>query len=288
MNSLKKALNRISEQAEEWLDQGIENLPNFLVALILFVGFLILSRVLGRILKKRISLVSKNEGINGLVVSVFKIGIMLFGIITCLSVLHLDRTIASILAGVGLLGLAFSFAFQHTAHNLLSGLVIASKSSIDIGHFIECNGVQGVVERIGLRSTYLDNLQGQIVAVPNRLITDDNYMDYSVLGEMRIDIVGGVAYDSDLTRTKQTAVSAIQDLNLMKEGRDIEFYFTEMADFSIQFELRFWIHFNNRPVEMLEAKHQAIVSVMEGFREAGVEIPFPVTTVRGSISTSQS
>lgn len=63
------------------------------------------------------------------------------------------------------------FSIQHII-NLLSGIIIASKTSIKIGHLIETNGIFGEVKRVGLMATYIDNADEQIVSIPNSLITD--------------------------------------------------------------------------------------------------------------------
>jgi len=281
LENLEKAWDKISEKAIIWGEQGIDMLPNLLVAILVFIGFLLLSKFITKVISKKIEKVSKNEAVNGLLVSIVKILIVAIGLLTCLGILHLDKAVASILAGVGLFGLAFSFAFQHTAHNLLSGIVIATKSTINVGHMVEINGTVGVVTRIGLRATYVENTEGQIVAVPNRLVTDENYMDFSVLGERRVDIIGHIAYGSNLELAEQTTINAIKRLEGLKKDRSIEFYYTDMADFSVQFVVRFWLKFNNVHPEYLNIKHKAIVHIMSDFEKADIEIPFPTTVVKG-------
>ncbi len=278
---LDKAWDKISERVEEWADHGLDMLPNFLVAIMVFILFIFFSRLMGRLLTKRLHLVSKNEAMNGMLVSTAKIAIMAFGLLTCLGILHLDKTVATLLAGIGIVGLAFSFAFQHTAHNLLSGIIIVSKSTINVGHMVEINGVTGVVTRIGLRATYVNNTEGQIVGIPNRLVTDENYTDYSVMAERRIDLQGHVHYDSDLELVEKVTIDAVKNLEGIKADNPIQFYFEDMSDFSVQYVIRFWIPFTNVHPEYLNAKHKAIKSIMTAYREKGIKIPYPITEIKG-------
>ncbi len=278
---LNKAWDKISEKVEEWGDHGMDMLPNFLVAVMVFVLFIFVSRLTGRLLTKRLQHVSKNEAMNGMLVSVAKIAIMAFGILTCLGILHLDKTVATILAGIGIVGLAFSFAFQHTAHNLLSGIIIVSKSTINVGHMVEINGVTGIVTRIGLRSTYVNNTEGQIVCIPNRLVTDENYKDFTVLNERRIDLNGHVHYNSDLDLVKKVTIEAVEKLSAIKTDKPIQFYFKEMSDYSLEYVVRFWIPFTNVHPEYLDAKHEAINAIMRAYRANNIEIPYPITEIVG-------
>lgn len=279
--NLTKAWDKISEKVGEWGNEGLDMLPNFLVAVLVFLGFVFLSRLVGRALNKRLDKISKNEAINGLIVSVFKITIIFAGLITCLGILHLDKAAASIIAGVGLFGLAFSFAFQHTAHDLLSGVIIATRSTIKVGDMIEANGVTGIVKRVGLRATYFENTEGQLIAIPNRLVTDENYVDYSHDGSRRVDIIGHIAYGSNLSKAELAVRKAVEALNNRKNDEPIQFYFTEMADYSIQFVVRFWMPFTNFQPDYLEIKHQAIQNIIRELDLAEVQIPFPITEIRG-------
>ena len=128
--SLTKAGENIKDTFLNWGEQGVNMLPNFLVALLVVFGFVFLAKIIAKILNNKLLDLIKNEAITGLIVSVTKISVIVFGILTALGILHLDKTVTSILAGVGIVGIAFSFAFQHTADNLLSGIIIASKTSI--------------------------------------------------------------------------------------------------------------------------------------------------------------
>lgn len=279
--SLTKAGENIKDTFLNWGEQGVNMLPNFLVALLVVFGFVFLAKIIAKILNNKLLDLIKNEAITGLIVSVTKISVIVFGILTALGILHLDKTVTSILAGVGIVGIAFSFAFQHTAHNLLSGIIIASKTSIKIGHLIEVNGIFGEVKRVGLRATYIDNAEGQIVSIPNRLITDDEFKDYTISGERRIDVHGHVCYSSDLNKVVEVLKNAVSEerIPLRNNSKEPEIFFNKFDDYGIAFELRFFMKFDNNNGEYLDAKHYAIKNVAEDFRNNNIIIPYPVRTL---------
>lgn len=278
--NLNKAWESIQSSVEDWTNHGIDMLPNFIVAVIVLLLFILFAKFLGKILAKRLPNVSKNDAVNQMLVSLTKVLIIAFGVITCLGILHLDKTVATILAGVGLVGLALSFAFQHAAHNLLSGIILATRSTINVGHYIEAGGVEGIVRRIGLRATYIENTKGQIVAVPNKLLTDEKYSDYTSLGHRRIDIEIHVNYASDMDMVKQVTLDAVEKMSQLHSDFSPEFFIHDMADFSIQCTLRIWIPFTNHPPAYLAARHEAINRILNAYKANNIDIPFPTHLIR--------
>lgn len=278
--NLNKAWESINGRVEDWIDHGVDMLPNFIVSIIVFFLFVLLAKYVAKLLSKRLPKVSKNDAVNQMLVSLTKLLIIAFGLITCLGILHLDKTVATILAGVGLVGLALSFAFQHAAHNLLSGVILATRSTINVGHYIKAGDEEGIVKRIGLRATYIENTKGQIVAIPNKLLTDEKYTDYTSLGYRRIDIELHVNYASDMDLVKKVTLDAVNGMQELHKDYTPEFFISEMADFSIQCVLRIWIPFTNQAPAYLAARHEAINRVLKAYRSNDIDIPFPTHLIR--------
>jgi hypothetical protein len=92
------------------------------------------------------------------------------GIFVALGVLHLDKTVTSLLTGVGILGLTLGFALQDVASNMMAGLLIELHHPFRVDDVIETNNFVGRVSRITLRDTEIAQLDGQIVVVPNKEI----------------------------------------------------------------------------------------------------------------------
>lgn len=91
---------------------------------------------------------------------------MAAGLFVALGIMDLDKTVTSLLAGVGIAGLAIGFAFKDAIANFLSGIYIAVKSTVNIGDIIEFGDHYGTVNSIGLRALKIKTFQGQEVGSP--------------------------------------------------------------------------------------------------------------------------
>lgn len=275
MELLYKAYDKIKGVVVEWGDQGVKLIPNIITAILIFILFYIVSKFVtkkfGRFLRKKMP----GSTLVDLGMSLLHIFILAIGALTCLGILHLDKTVTTVLAGMGVLGLALSFAFQHTSHDFLSGVVLAIKSPINVGDIIETNDVFGKVKRIGLRATYIDNNEGQLVAVPNRLVLDDKLKAYSVNQERRITIEGSVAYSSHLKESEKVIIEGVKKVKKLNHEKPIEFFYTEFGDNGVHFMVRFWINFTNSQSEFLQAKSDAYRYIKIACDENNIEIPYP-------------
>ena len=169
-------------------------IPNFVVAIIILIASNIIAKLLSRYGNKILGTVSENKVVNKLIVRFITIVVISAGTFIALGVLHLDKTVTSLLTGIGIVGLALSFAFQHTAADVLSGVIVALRSTINVGDLVESNGVFGNVVRVGLRSIRILNVKGQHVEIPNRLFLDNPFKEYSQTGFRRIDVKGENEY----------------------------------------------------------------------------------------------
>ena len=95
-----------------------------------------------------------------------RLAVITLGIILALDVLNLDRAVASMLAGVGILGIAFGFASQDIAANFMSGILLHFVHPFRLDDLIKSGEFFGHVEAIDMRSTQIRNQQGQRITDP--------------------------------------------------------------------------------------------------------------------------
>jgi small conductance mechanosensitive channel len=127
-------------------------------------------------------------------------------------VLGLNKALSSILAGIGVIGLAFGFAFQDIAANFLSGIILAFREPFKRGDIIETKDVMGTVTKTNLRDTVIETFQGAKVYIPNKDFLQHSFYNYSALEKRRIDLVVGVSYADDLEKVEDVVLSAIKNL----------------------------------------------------------------------------
>lgn len=273
-SSWAKLINKLSG----WVDSLILNLPNFLIALLVFFIASWLSRYLHSLSNKYLKKVIKQPAIRGLVSNIVSILVIILGLILALSILKLDGTLKSLLAGAGVAGLAISLALQGTLTNTFSGLFIAVKDEMNIGDWVETNGFSGKIVEIGLRNTKIKESDNNIVVVPNKLILDKPFKNYGLTKRIRTTITCGVGYESNLPTVKNMTIKAIENIYPPNEGEQIEFYYTDFGDSSINFLLRFWVD-AQESLTALEVKSEAISKVKETFDKNDINIPFPIRTI---------
>jgi small conductance mechanosensitive channel len=207
--------------------------------------------------------------------------VVMTGVFFALGVLGLDKTLTSLLAGAGIIGLALGLAFQDMGANLLSGIYMSIERPFRTGHLIKSNDYFGTVERISLRQTEILTPEGQLVLIPNKKIFENPIINFSATSRRRVDIPVGVSYADDLEHVKQIAIAALRELPSRDPSRDVELYYDEFGESSINFVVRFWISFARQP-DFLQARSEAIERIKNAFDANEITIPFPIRTIEFS------
>lgn len=268
----------ISGKLEAWLTSAIEMLPNLVLALLVIIAFYVLAKVIRKFVGKALSRVTDNKTVTGLAQTLLAILVLGIGFFFALSILNLDGTVTSLLAGAGIIGLALGFAFQDIAANFIAGVLLSIRHPFGIGDIIETNGLFGTVEKLNLRNTILRTPQGQSIYVPNKEVYENPFTNYTKIGKRRIDLACGVSYGDDLEKARKIAVDTLSSLDMRDESKEVEFYYNEFGDSSINFSIRFWINFDRLP-DFWGAQSEAIMALKKAYDENDIMIPFPIRTL---------
>lgn len=261
-----------------WFELLVSMLPNIVLAIIIIFLFYLISKINARYSYRVFRRIAGSEAIGRLLTNVASFLLFLLGLSIALSVLSLDKAVASILAGAGIIGLALGFAFQDLTVNFISSIIIAVKRPFAIGDLIESNGYFGTVKQMHFRSVIMENTLGQSVIISNRAMLENAVVNYNYSGRRRIDLVVGVSYGEKLKEVKELTLKTISELPFILPNWKIELFFEEFGDSSINFVVRFWIKFS-RQAEYLEARSEAIIAIHEAFNQNDVTIPFPIRTL---------
>lgn len=267
--------NKLVDKLSSWFDTLIVSLPNFLIALLVFTFSYWLSRNLQGWANKILKKIIKQHSIRGLITNVISIVIITMGLFLALAILNLDGTLKSLLAGAGVAGLAISLALQGTISNTFSGVFIAIKDELNIGDYIESNGYAGTIIDIDLRNTKIKEADNNIVVIPNKMVLGNPFKNFGLTRRIRTTITCGIAYESDLDEVEELAKSTIQAIYPPKGAENIEFFYTNFGDSSIDFLLRFWVDAKEN-LTAIEVKSQAIKAIKKAFQENDIDIPFPI------------
>lgn len=268
----------VTAKLDAWLEVLVAKLPNLALAVLVVVLFWLVARAARAVVRRGVARVSANRTVTNLLATLTYIALLAVGMFVALGVLDLDKTVISLLAGAGIVGLALAFAFQDAAENLISGITISVRKPFVVGDFIETNDHLGTVEDVTLRYTAIRRAQGQIVLIPNSMVFKDPLINYTETSDRRVDLEVGVSYADDLEEVKRVAIEAVAGVPGRNETRDVELFYTGFGGSSIDFVVRFWLT-DAYQGSFMAARSEAIVRIKGAFDRAGITIPFPIRTL---------
>jgi small conductance mechanosensitive channel len=266
------------DQLLQWVDLAVRMLPNIVLAAVVVAVAFLLARVFARLVGSAMERLSDNRQVTDLATTLTRTATVVAGLFAGLSILHLDGVVTSLLAGVGVVGLALGFAFQDIAANFMSGVLMALQRPFRVGDLIETGDHFGTVERVDLRVTRIRTMQGEDVLIPNREVYNNALINHTRTSERRIDIDVGVAYSDDLEQAGQVVETALRGLDESLDDRPVQVFFKEFGGSSINFSARFWIRSTSQ-AEYLSAQSKGIIAIKHALDDAGLSIPFPIRTL---------
>jgi len=213
-----------------------------------------------------------------LVVKSLRVFVIALGILFILS--NFGYNIASLLAGLGIGGLAFALAAQDTVRNLFGSFTIFSDKPFQIGDWIRIGDFEGTVEDVGFRSTRVRRFDQAQVTVPNSQFIKNGVVNYSAMKKRRIKFNLGVTYGTTASQMTEV-VEGIKQIIKEDHRFDHNFYMVHFTDFG-DFSLNIFIYcFTKTTVwdEYLTAREEFHLNIMQMLEEMGVEIAFPTQTV---------
>ncbi len=261
-----------------WYEASIKSIPNFIVAIIVLITFYFIAKAMKDLVKRVLPKISYKRSVNEILGTTTFILVVILGIFTALEIMGLEKTVTSILAGAGVLGLALGFAFQEIAANFVSGVLIAFREPYQIGDIIEIDSYIGEVTNIELRTTGITTFQGLEVFIPNKDMFTKPFINYTSTPRRRVDISVGVTYDADLEHVTKVTKSALEEIPSRIKNVDVEVFFSDFGDSSINLTARVWIHYLNGGT-YFQARHDAIIGIKKAFDNNGITIPFPIRTL---------
>ncbi|MFP4376018.1 MAG: mechanosensitive ion channel family protein [Spirochaetales bacterium] len=278
MESFENIAEQLTEKINGWIESFITTLPNLVVAVVVVVAFGLLSLLVKRLAQTTLTRFSNNHQIALLLATIARLAIVAVGLFIALEILALEKAVTSLLAGVGVVSLALGFAFQDMAANFVAGVVMALRRPFKEGDLVEVVESRGHVQRVTLRSTELETLDGLSIIVPNKNIFQNTIINYTRTDNRRMDVMVGTAYGDDMSGVRRVVVDAVRDVPYRLESRDVELFFEAFGSSSINLVVRIWLNQADE-LSYLEARSEAMISIKAALDNAGYTIPFPIRTL---------
>ena len=272
------AFKVLSTKLENWLIELTAALPNLFLALFIIVLFYFLAKIVRKTISEVLQRFTDNAPVARLMSVILHFLVVVTGIFIALGVLNLDKTVTSLLAGAGVIGLALGFAFQEIASNFIAGILIAFRRPFKVNDIVKVNDYEGRITDIDLRTTRISTYDGLEVIVPNKDMFTNTVINFTASPERRVDLEVGVSYGEDLRKTRDLVLKVLENVNGRIPEKSPEVFFSSFADSSIIFKARVWITHSD-PISYLTSQNDMVILIKEAFDQNNIVIPFPIRTL---------
>ena len=270
---LTNLTNITAEDAEETIQSvsGFFNnlsLQKLVTIVLLFVGCMVAMKIILKLVDRAFIRLEIEKGLHTFVHAALRV--ILWLITLCIVLDYIGVPMTSLVALLGVLGLAVSLAIQGTLSNLAGGIQILVSKPFKAGDYVEAGGVGGTVKEVGLAYTKLATVDNKVISIPNGQISGEKITNYSSEEKRRVDLVFGVSYDSD----SRQVISCIKEV----VGAHPKALFTPepfvrmsaLKDSSIEYTVRVWC----ATVDYWDLYFDLLEQIKAAFDQNGIEIPY--------------
>lgn len=268
-----------------WLSSQILSLgeltPKIINSLFIFSAFyqgsVALQILMAYWVDKQPSTDSQKKQLMPLLKTVVNLVVWSFGLLLALSNLGVDVT--SLIAGLGIGGIAVALAAQNILGDVFSSLTIYFDKPFEVGDFIVVDSeTVGTVEQVGFKSTRIKSLQGEQIIVNNSELTSSKIHNYKKMEKRRVVINFGVIYSTSLDKLKKIPL-IIREIISGLDKVDIDrIHFKTFADSALIFELVYYVDSADYN-EYMDLNQTLNLGIKEKFENLAIEMAYPTQTV---------
>ena len=181
----------------------------------------------------------------------------------------------SFIAVLGAAGLAIGLALQGSLGNFAGGVLILLFKPYGIDDLIEAQGHVGVVKEVQIFNTILLSPDHKRVIIPNGAISNGSIINYSAEDKRRVDLVIGIAYESDVAKAKEVLMQVLKTNQWALSDPAPQVAVSELADSSVNLVVRPWC----KPADYWDIYFSVTEQAKAALESNGITIPFPQTDV---------
>jgi MscS family membrane protein len=189
-----------------------------------------------------------------------------------------DVKIGTLLASLGIIGIAVAFGLQNTLGNIFGGVSLLMDRSIKVGDIVRIDkDTAGAVIDVGLRSTRIRTWDNEVIIIPNGKLAGSNIKNYVLPNpSARIVIPFSVAYGSKVDKVKKVVMKEIKKLDNLDPGHEPAVMFIEMGDSALKFKALVWLTSYKK---RFATKEKLNCFIYDALNKNKIVIPFPQVDV---------
>lgn len=192
-----------------------------------------------------------------------------------------DQPITSIIAGLGVGGLALALAAQDSIRNFFGSVVIIADKPFQTGERVVVDGFDGIVEQVGMRSTKIRTLEGHLVTIPNGELANKSIQNIGKRPYIRRLFNITITYDTPpakIERALEIVRGLLEDHEGMNENFPPRVFFNDFNSDSLNLLVIYWYHPPNF-WDFLAFGEWLNKEIFRQFNEEGIDFAFPTQTI---------
>ncbi len=208
--------------------------------------------------------------------SFIKAAIWIVAILLVLS--NLGYNISTLIAGLGISGIAIAFALQNILSDIFASFSIHFDKPFKVGDFIIIGNDNGVVKKIGIKSTRITTLQGQELVVSNKELTSARINNYKKMEKRRVVFNIGVTYQTPENKLKQIPKWITDIITKSKNSEPSRVHFKSFGPSSLDFEIVYYMLVSDYN-KYMDTQQEINLEIVKKFEQEKIGIAYPTQTI---------
>jgi small-conductance mechanosensitive channel len=202
----------------------------------------------------------------------------LWSVIALLALDNLGINVSALVAGLGIGGIAIGLALQNILGDLFASLSIVLDKPFAVGDFIIIDNFMGTVENIGVKTTRLRSLDGELLVFSNGDLTKSRLRNYKQMAQRRILFGFGVRYDTTAEQLEAIPGMVREIVEGLENTRFDRAHFKAFGGSSLDFEVVFWMLKPDYNLYM-DAQQAINLALFRRLADAGIGFAFPSQSI---------
>jgi small-conductance mechanosensitive channel len=186
--------------------------------------------------------------------------------------------LSGVLVGAGVLGIVLGLAARKTLGSVIAGFMLMFTRPFTVGDWVEVGDHEGAVTSITIMHTEIREFNGELVIIPNDLVSEQPIRNRSHQDILRLRTGVGIDYNTDPEYAEQVALDAVETVEEVIDAPPPETTTASLDASAVTLQLLYWIEDPN-PVSARRARESVIYAVKARFEEEGIGMPYPHRTL---------
>ncbi len=247
---------------------GTISLMALISAVLVFLVCLIVITIVLKIIDHIQTRSKLDNTVKGFIRSGIKVALWIIALIAVASKLGIE--ISSLVALVGVAGLALSLSVQGLLSNIFSGFTILTSKPFAAGDYVELDGVSGTVDKVELLYTTVVSVDNKVIYVPNSQVAGAKIINYTREKLRRLDLVFNASYDAPTEDVKTALMDVIEAEGRILKNPAPAVGLNAYKQSSVEYVVRVWVKREDYG-DMQFAMNENVRKV---FKERGIEMTF--------------